>query len=148
MLRFNNFATFDKKLDALGVLTNMFVNFTGIPLTIQTPPPSPVPINSRVPQPSPFSVSVEHPLSMQRDPTSATVLPERVWQECVMGGPPVSHHSSTNGVYEFTGQWDFVDPARRANCTCSKWVFCFCLFVGWQLFRFYDTLFFVHIIYS
>ncbi|XP_017781580.1 PREDICTED: mediator of RNA polymerase II transcription subunit 13 isoform X2 [Nicrophorus vespilloides] len=86
----------------------------GTPITIQTPPPSPVQINSRVPQPGPFSVSVEHPASSQRSPTAATVLPERVWQECIHGGPPQT------GPHENSGHWDFVDPTRKTNCTCSK----------------------------
>lgn len=91
--------------------------FVATPLGIQTPPPSPVPINSRVPQPGPFSVSVEHPLSMQREPTAANVLPERVWQECVVG-------SNSNSVSQQQQQqecnWEFMDPLRRVGCTCSK----------------------------
>ncbi|KAK5641736.1 hypothetical protein RI129_010283 [Pyrocoelia pectoralis] len=79
-------------------------NDSSTPITVQTPPPSPVPINSLVPQP---------------------VLPERVWQECILGGPlnsqqqcgiPERHIPPHDG----SGQWDFIDPTRRANCTCSK----------------------------
>ncbi|KAI4455970.1 rag1-activating protein 1 [Holotrichia oblita] len=60
-------------------------NGSTTPVPIQTPPASPVPINSKVPQPGPLPNSVEHPSSMQRPPTAATVLPERVWQECMLG---------------------------------------------------------------
>ncbi|XP_044252330.1 mediator of RNA polymerase II transcription subunit 13-like isoform X1 [Tribolium madens] len=95
-------------------------NGTSSPILTQTPPPSPIQINSRVPQPGPYSVSVEHPLSMSRDETAATVLPERVWQECIHGGPPGCTQPTSNPPHEFTGQWDFVDPIKRANCTCSK----------------------------
>lgn len=80
-------------------------------------PTSPIPINSKVPQPGPFPVSVEHPASMQRSPTAATVLPERVWQECMVGG---QQFSSSQGPHESTGEWDFVDPIKRVNCTCSR----------------------------
>jgi mediator of RNA polymerase II transcription subunit 13 len=95
-------------------------NGTSSPVLIQTPPPSPVQINSRVPQPGPYSVSVEHTLTMSKDETAATVLPERVWQECIHGGPPGCNQPASNTPHEFTGQWDFVDPIKRANCTCSK----------------------------
>ncbi|KAJ8953884.1 hypothetical protein NQ318_019124 [Aromia moschata] len=50
------------------------------PILVQTPPPSPVQINSRVPQPGSYTVSVEHINSMSREQTAATILPERVWQ--------------------------------------------------------------------
>lgn len=92
---------------------NTFILNAATPLAIQTPPPSPVSINSRVPQPGPFSVSVEHPSSMQREPTAANVLPERVWQECVVGGP-------INQQQQQECNWEFVDPTRRVGCTCSK----------------------------
>lgn len=94
------------------------VSFLATPVTIQTPPPSPVQINSKVPQPGPFSVSVEHLSSMQRAPTVATILPERVWQECLLGGPP--NNNNTLQGHETGGQWDFVDPLKRSNCTCAK----------------------------
>lgn len=91
----------------------IFLFCAATPLAIQTPPPSPIPINSRVPQPGPFSVSVEHPASMQREPTAANVLPERVWQECVVGAP-------TNQQQQQECSWEFVDPTRRVGCVCSK----------------------------
>lgn len=87
-------------------------NGTSTPILVQTPPMSPVQINSRVPQPGPYSVSVEHLNSMSREPTSAQILPERVWQECLLNGPQQQQ--------EFTGNWDFVQPTRKINCTCSK----------------------------
>ncbi|XP_049817024.1 mediator of RNA polymerase II transcription subunit 13 isoform X3 [Aethina tumida] len=120
-------------------------NGTNSPVMIQTPPPSPIQISSKVPQPGPYSVSVEHLASMSREATAATVLPERAWQECVTGGaqssvvqtapvPPTAASTPGGGVTttnpphtggnpaptEFTGNWDFVDPSRRATCTCSK----------------------------
>ncbi|XP_074027649.1 mediator complex subunit skuld isoform X2 [Leptinotarsa decemlineata] len=85
------------------------------PIPIQTPPPSPIQINSRVPQPGPYTVSVERFNSMSREQTAATVLPERTWQECVLG--------SASGIQqdkEFSGNWEFVDPTRRTTCSCSK----------------------------
>ncbi|XP_018318970.1 mediator of RNA polymerase II transcription subunit 13 isoform X4 [Agrilus planipennis] len=157
---------------------NGIKNGSSTPVAIQSPPPSPVPVYSRVPPPGPFPVSIEHPSSMQKDPTAANVLPERTWQECILGGPPApspvlpssvnggggggattapsSASSSTStpsqqpqsqqqqcnngqmtqmngpvgsgGLLTSTdassgtggGNWDFVDPTRRANCTCSK----------------------------
>jgi hypothetical protein len=101
-------------------ISDVSCRFSGSPVLIQTPPPSPVQINSRVPQPGPYSVSVEHTLTMSKDETAATVLPERVWQECIHGGPPGCNQPASNTPHEFTGQWDFVDPIKRANCTCSK----------------------------
>ncbi|XP_018561806.1 mediator of RNA polymerase II transcription subunit 13 isoform X2 [Anoplophora glabripennis] len=86
------------------------------PVLVHTPPPSPMQINSRVPQPGSYTVSVEHINSMSREQTAATVLPERTWQECVLGGGTGGQHQEK----EFNGNWDFVDPTRRTNCTCSK----------------------------
>ncbi|XP_056640705.1 mediator of RNA polymerase II transcription subunit 13-like isoform X1 [Diorhabda sublineata] len=83
---------------------------------LQTPPPSPVNINSRVVQPGPYTVSVEHFYSMSRDATAATVLPERTWQECILGGGGQNAQQDK----EFSGNWDFVEPTRRTNCICSK----------------------------
>ncbi|CAH1098511.1 unnamed protein product [Psylliodes chrysocephalus] len=88
---------------------------------VQTPPPSPVKISSRVPQPGPYTVSVEHFSSMSRELTAGTVLPERSWQECILG-----NNSQNSGQQqqqqdkEFSGNWDFVEPTRKTNCTCSK----------------------------
>lgn len=70
-------------------------------------------------------MSVEHLSSMQRSPTVATILPERVWQECLLGGPPNNNNNNNNNNTnnnhnENGGQWDFVDPLKRLNCTCSK----------------------------
>lgn len=88
-----------------------------------------------MPQPGPFPVSVEHPSSIHKDPSAATVLPERVWQECILGGPPGSSSQNQqcssgssgssgqerqNSPHDSSGQWDFMDPLKRANCTCSK----------------------------
>ncbi|XP_031353032.1 mediator of RNA polymerase II transcription subunit 13 isoform X2 [Photinus pyralis] len=96
-------------------------NDSSTPITLQTPPPSPVPINSLVPQPGPFPVSIEHPASMHKNATAATILPERVWQECVLGGPTNAQHQDRHiPPHDASGQWDFIDPTRRANCTCSK----------------------------
>ncbi|CAH2007430.1 unnamed protein product [Acanthoscelides obtectus] len=81
---------------------------------VHTPPTSPVRINSRVPQPGPYTVSVEHLNSMSREPTAATVLPERTWQECMLNG------NQPEKEKECDGSWEFVDPTRKTNCTCSK----------------------------
>lgn len=86
------------------------------PVGQPTPPMSPVTINSRIPQSGPLTISVEHTASMQRPPTTSTVLPERVWQECVLGGPPHTGPADQSS----SGQWDFVDPTKRTSCTCSK----------------------------
>lgn len=127
------------------MIYNTFLFCLDSPVMIQTPPPSPIQISSKVPQPGPYSVSVEHLASMSREATAATVLPERAWQECVTGGaqssvvqtapvPPTAASTPGGGVTttnpphtggnptptEFTGNWDFVDPSRRATCTCSK----------------------------
>lgn len=93
--------------------SNNINNSSNIQISIQTPPPSPIQINSRVPQPGPYSVSVEHLNSMSREPTAAQILPERVWQECLLNGPQQQQQ-------EFTGNWDFVQPTRKISCACSK----------------------------
>ncbi|XP_066252253.1 mediator of RNA polymerase II transcription subunit 13 isoform X2 [Euwallacea similis] len=80
---------------------------------LPTPPASPnVQINSRVPQLGPHTVSVEHINSMSRDTTAAQILPERTWQQCLC-------YPAEKGNKE-EGNWDFADPARKANCTCVK----------------------------
>ncbi|XP_022903442.1 mediator of RNA polymerase II transcription subunit 13 isoform X2 [Onthophagus taurus] len=89
-------------------------DFSNIPSNLQTPPASPVPINSKVPHPGPFPVSVEHPASMQRPSTAASVFPERVWQECMLGQAGTAQGSSG------PGEWDFVDPLKRVICSCSR----------------------------
>lgn len=61
------------------------------------------------------------------------VLPERVWQECMMSVHKAhndpSASSATHGAIvigstginaECLGQWDFVDPMKKSACTCSK----------------------------
>uniref|UniRef100_A0A6P7FLV9 Mediator of RNA polymerase II transcription subunit 13 n=1 Tax=Diabrotica virgifera virgifera TaxID=50390 RepID=A0A6P7FLV9_DIAVI len=83
---------------------------------VQTPPPSPVKISSRVVQPGPYTVSVEHFSSMSREQTAATILPERTWQECILGGGQNTQPENK----EFSGNWDFVEPTRRTTCVCSK----------------------------
>ncbi|XP_072397237.1 mediator of RNA polymerase II transcription subunit 13 isoform X2 [Diabrotica undecimpunctata] len=83
---------------------------------VQTPPPSPVKISSRVVQPGPYTVSVEHFSSMSREQTAATILPERTWQECILGGGQNTQPDNK----EFSGNWDFIEPTRRTTCVCSK----------------------------
>lgn len=87
-----------------------------------TPPPSPpmqstsstmttVPIDTRLSHPGPFAVStVANTASMQHSPTASTVIPERVWQECM--------HAYTTGKEE--SEWEYSDPLRKVICTCSK----------------------------
>lgn len=85
------------------------------PITVPTPPPSPVQINSRVPQPGPHTVSVENINSMSRDQTAAQILPERTWQYCLCGGTLIGDKGNKED-----GNWDFVEPTRKASCTCLK----------------------------
>ncbi|KAK9883147.1 hypothetical protein WA026_001345 [Henosepilachna vigintioctopunctata] len=94
-------------------------NGANSPTLVPTPPPSPVPINSKVPQPGPYQVSTEHINSMSREATAATVLTERTWQECILGGPPGANNVAGT-VHEFNGNWELVDPNKKVNCTCSK----------------------------
>lgn len=54
---------------------------------------------------------------MSREQTAATVLPERTWQDCLLGGGQSGQQQQDK---EFTGNWDFVDPTRRTSCTCVK----------------------------
>ncbi|CAH0563743.1 unnamed protein product, partial [Brassicogethes aeneus] len=101
-------------------------NGTNSPILVQAPAPQLVQISSKVPQPGPYSVSVEHQFSMSREPTAATVLPERAWQECLLGGPTAhcgqqqQQQQASLGGAACDGSWDFVEPSRRTNCTCSK----------------------------
>ncbi|CAH1135801.1 unnamed protein product [Ceutorhynchus assimilis] len=85
------------------------------PLTVPTPAPSPIQINSRVPQPGPHTVSVEHINSMSREQSAAQILPERTWQHCLCGGGLNGEKPSKED-----GNWDFVEPTRKAICTCVK----------------------------
>ncbi|XP_044759811.1 mediator of RNA polymerase II transcription subunit 13 isoform X2 [Coccinella septempunctata] len=94
-------------------------NETNTPILVPTPPPSPVPINSKVPQPGPYQVSTEHMNSMCREATAASILTERTWQECVLGGPPGAN-GPAGPSSEFNGNWDLLDPTKRVGCACSK----------------------------
>lgn len=53
---------------------------------------------------------------MSRDQTAATILPERTWHECILGGG----QGEQTQEKEFTGNWDFVEPTRRTICNCTK----------------------------
>ncbi|XP_050307755.1 mediator of RNA polymerase II transcription subunit 13 isoform X2 [Anthonomus grandis grandis] len=86
-------------------------NRTISPLTVPTPPPSPIQVNSRVPQPGPHTVSVENINNLSKDQTAAQVLSERTWQQCLCGGDKGSKEE---------GSWEFVEPTRKVNCSCVK----------------------------
>ncbi|XP_030745213.1 mediator of RNA polymerase II transcription subunit 13 isoform X2 [Sitophilus oryzae] len=93
--------------------TPVSANDTCLPITVPTPPPSPVQINSKVPQPGPHTVSVENINSMSREQSAAQVLAERTWQYCLCANEKGSKEDGG-------GNWDFVEPTRKTCCTCLK----------------------------
>ncbi|KAL1498030.1 hypothetical protein ABEB36_008892 [Hypothenemus hampei] len=80
-------------------------------LSVPTPPASPIQINSKVPQLSSHTVSIENINNMSRKPSAAQVMSELTWQQCFCGSDKSSRDD---------GNWDFVDPTRKTNCTCIK----------------------------
>ncbi|XP_076275455.1 mediator complex subunit skuld isoform X2 [Rhynchophorus ferrugineus] len=97
--------------------TTIVPNDACSPITVPTPPPSPLQINSKVPQPGPHTVSVENINSMSRDQSAAQILAEKTWQHCLCGGST----GTEKGMKEDSGgNWEFVEPTRKTCCTCLK----------------------------
>jgi hypothetical protein len=75
-----------------------------------------------------------HPLSMTMPQSTATILPERVWQDCVMnpsftnamknGNSGILDELTTSGGGETTTSnndlWECTDPMLKASCVCAK----------------------------
>jgi hypothetical protein len=86
-----------------------------------------------------------HPLSMTIEQSTSTILPERVWQDCVQNPSftnGAKHNGNNNNLLDMNNEnissiannqnesstlgggggdvWESVDPHLKANCVCAK----------------------------